>query len=49
MFYNVDIDLFNTRWKPSLYGKDQYTDGYVTGKIFFETDDYIIIKLIQGV
>jgi hypothetical protein len=45
MFYNVDIELFNTRWKLSAYDKDLYTDGNVTGKIFFETDEYIVIKL----
>ena len=49
MFYNVDRDLFNDRWVSSRYGEDTFTDGNITGKIFFETDEYIVIKLIQGV
>ena len=40
---NIPIEEFKEKWYK--IDEDLYTNGYLTGIIIVETDEYIIIKL----
>lgn len=42
---NVPINEFKEKWKPAYKGEDLYTNGTFHGKIQYEDDTYIVIKL----
>jgi len=42
---NVPIKEFKEKWTPAHRGEDIYTNGKLLGKIAYEDNQYIVIKL----
>jgi len=45
MTVNITIKEFKEKWYVANRGEDLYTNGILTGKIIYEDDHYIVIKL----
>ena len=42
---NVSIKEFKDKWYIAYKGEDTYTNGKLSGKIAYEDNEYVVIKL----
>jgi len=42
---NVSVKEFKEKWTPAHRGEDIYTNGKLSGKVVYEDNEYVVIKL----